>query len=568
MSAFFSHLQTRNNAFDLNFNYTSLLRGIVIAVLSASLWSVFHRSKKSKNASSLSELPGPSSKSWLKGNHSQLFNLKNGWEFHKMLAEKYGPTVRVKGILGKNQLYTFDPKAMHHILVKDGPFYQPPRIDSGGLFLGKGLLNTVGDHHRKQRKMLNPVFSIVHMRSMLPIFYDVVDKLEHALSHRVDKGPKEIDLLGWMARTALELIGQSGFGYSFDNMEDDVPKHKYSIVIKDLVPLFNKLSFARIAILPWALKLLPKSVRVFIMNITPWRTLHEVRDIINYMHGLSVQIYQDKKRALEEGDEAVSRQIGQGKDLLSIMMRENMKADSEDRLEEAEIIAQTSTFVFAAMDTTSNGMSRILNLLALHPNVQDEMRKEIVDARKERQGRKLTYDELVSLPYLDAVCRETLRLYPPVSSMFRKSVEDMILPLSKPVQGVDGREITQLFLPKNTSIVLSILNANRSEELWGPDALEWKPERWLEPLPESITESKIPGVYSHLMTFSGGSRSCIGFKFSQLEMKVVIAMLVENFKFSLPPNKEIFWQMSGISSPIVVGGNGHPQLPLVVEKAK
>lgn len=55
-------------------------------------------------------------------------------------------------------------------------------------------------------------------------------------------------------------------------------------------------------------------------------------------------------------------------------------------------------------------MARILHLLALHPSVQDKMRQEIIEARKERQGRKLSYDELVALPYLDAVCRETLRL--------------------------------------------------------------------------------------------------------------------------------------------------------------
>jgi len=273
------------------------------------------------------------------------------------------------------------------------------------------------------------------------------------------------------------------------------------------------------------------------MNITPWKALHDARDMINYMHDLSVAIYEEKKRALEEGDEAMARQIGQGKDFMSIMMRENMKADDEDKLDEEEIIAQMSTFIFAAMDTTSSAMSRILQLLALHPDIQDKLRQEISNARKEHHGRDLSYDVLVALPSLDAVCRETLRLYPPLSTMLRRSTEDVVVPLSHPVRGKDGTEITEIFLPRSTPVLISILNANRSSELWGPDALEWKPERWLLPLPDSITDSKTPGVYSHLMTFSGGSRSCIGFKFSQLEMKAVISMLVESFEFSLPPNK-------------------------------
>ncbi|KAE9382819.1 cytochrome P450, partial [Gymnopus androsaceus JB14] len=465
--------------------------------------------------SSLGQLPGPPVQGFVTGNVKQLHNLR-GWEFHRHLAEEYGPAVQLKEPFGKKGLYTFDPIAMHQVLVKDGSLFQPPRLESGALLLGKGLLNTAGEHHRKQRKMLNPVFSIAHMRSMMPIFYDVVDQLKSALTHRVQSGPQEIDLLGWMARTALELIGQSGFGYSFDNMVDDVPKHKYSMVIKDLVPKLGRLGFARFYILPLAIKLLPTNVRTFIMNITPWKNLHDVRDMANYMHELSVEIYEEKKRALEEGEESVVKQIGQGKDLLSIMMRENMKADTQDKLPEEEIIAQELKETRSRCQPSHSlqwilllAMSRILHLLALHPAVQDKLRQEIIEARKERQGENLSYDELVALPYLDAVCRETLRLYAPVATMMRKAREDTVVPLSRPVRGVDGKDVTEVFIPRGSRVWLSLLNANRSSELWGPDAMEWKPERWLSPLPESIMDSKIPGIYSHLMTFSGGTRSCM-----------------------------------------------------------
>ncbi|KAF9064449.1 cytochrome P450 [Rhodocollybia butyracea] len=546
--------------------YTTLLQSIFVTFLAASIWSLFRRNRKA-SIPLISQLPGPPSQSWLKGNHEQLFGLTDGWEFHETLAEKYGPAVQIKGFFGSKQFYTFDPQAMHHILVKHVFSFTPIRT-GGTLLFGNGLLNMSGEQHRKQRKMLNPVFSIAHMRSMMPIFYDVVDQLETALSQRVHSGPTEIDLLSWMTRTALELIGQSGFGYSFDNMVDDVPKHRYSIVIKELMPSLARLSIARTSIFPLVIKFIPTRIRTFLMNITPWKTLHEVRDMVNYMHELSVHVYQEKKHALEQGDEVVAMQIGRGKDLLSILIKDNMVADSEDKLNEDEIIAQMSTFIFAAMDTTSNGLSRILHLLAMHPDVQDKMRREILEARNRHQRERFSYDELVALPYLDAVCRETLRLHPPVTSLIRKSDEDTVIPVSHPVQGKDGNsEITEIFVPKSTAVVVSLLNANRSLELWGPDALEWKPERWLSPLPESITDSRIPAIYAYLMTFSGGSRACIGFKFSQLEMKVVLSMLVEKFNFSLAPKKSIFWQMSLISSPVVDGGDGHSQLPLIVELA-
>ena len=63
------------------------------------------------------------------------------------------------------------------------------------------------------------------------------------------------------------------------------------------------------------------------------------------------------------------------------------------------------------MDTTSNALSRILSVLAAHPTMQDKVRQEILDRLEKNEGHDFTYDDLVSLPVLDAVCRETLRLW-------------------------------------------------------------------------------------------------------------------------------------------------------------
>ena len=143
-----------------------------------------------------------------------------------------------------------------------------------------------GDQHRKQRKMLNPVFSIAHMRKMgmySSLFLDkstnwcaspdilwrllqgttrlihfilshhiltlFVPKLRASFAHQVKDGPREvcssfnpvsnfsfsclqIEVLSWMGRTALELIGQSGLGYSFDPLTEDGVPHSYSTTVK------------------------------------------------------------------------------------------------------------------------------------------------------------------------------------------------------------------------------------------------------------------------------------------------------------------------------------------------
>lgn len=149
----------------------------------------------------------------------------------------------------------------------------------------------------------------------------------------------------------------------------------------------------------------------------------------------------------------------------------------------------------------------------------------------------------------------------------RRAKHDTIIPLAVPITGRDGSIITEVAVPKDTDIITSVLNSNRNPAIWGDNALEWKPERWLEPLPSTVTEAITPGVYSHLMTFSGGQRSCIGFKFSQLEMKVVLAGLIRRLEFS-PSGKKIIWENSIVTSPLVVDSdghhNGHPKMPIVV----
>ena len=80
--------------------------------------------------------------------------------------------------------------------------------------------------------------------------------------------------------------------------------------------------------------------------------------------------------------------------------------------------------IFGATDTTSSAMSRILSVLAHNPDEQSKLREEVTKAHKEYGD--LDYDKLQSLPYLDAVCRETLRVYPPGSSVTREYVVSSI----------------------------------------------------------------------------------------------------------------------------------------------
>lgn len=72
------------------------------------------------------------------------------------------------------------------------------------------------------------------------------------------------------------------------------------------------------------------------------------------------------------------------------------------------------------------------------------------------------------------------------------------MPLGNPIRGENGTIMNEIVVPKDTGISIGILACNRSTVIWGPDAHEWKPERWLKPLPDSLASARIPGIYSNM----------------------------------------------------------------------
>ncbi|EAU84603.2 cytochrome P450 [Coprinopsis cinerea okayama7 len=547
---------------------TSLMNLKQGAIVLVATWAIWRLLKTLTAKDPLSVVPGPKSEHWYFGNLLKLFT--PGYrDYMDMLAGDYPRLARIPSVGGASMLYTADPKAMYSVLVKDSSSWDvtPDFIRTNLLMFGPGLLATVDEQHRKQRKLLNPVFSIAHMREMIPTFYEVAHRLRDSISTTVSAGETEMNMLEWTTRTALELIGRSGLGTSIDSLEPEGKPHPYATSIKNLMQAMVPLTFSRFAVLPKVVNIGTPQFRRWVVDMLPWGNLQKLVRLIDIMHNTSMEIYARKKKALVGGDGVAHEEADQGKDIISILLRENMAASEEDRLPEHEVLGQMSTITFAAMDTSSNALSRILYLLSECPEVQQRLRAEILDAKQHNGDSDLSYDELVQLPYLDAVCRETLRLYPPLPLVIRESTQDTILPVSKPIITTKGAVASEVHVPKGTPIVIAIYSSNTDPELWGPDAKEWKPERWLEPLPEQLTSAKIPGIYSHLMTFIGGGRSCIGFKFSQLEMKVVLCALLESFRFS-PTDKKVIWLNNGIVQPAVEEpeSNGSPrlQLPLKV----
>jgi cytochrome P450 len=195
-----------------------------------------------------------------------------------------------------------------------------------------------------------------------------------------------------------------------------------------------------------------------------------------------MQLIQEKKQRIQESEDGGKPY--EGRDLLTLLrmffgpilrglflclpiVKSNTAVDlpPEQRVSDDDILHNINTFMFAGSDTTSLAVTWTLLLLAKHPLIQDRLRAELCGmARPENLGDEAVlahYQELAVSPLLDKVCRESLRIVPPVHSSLRVAMEDDVLPVS------NGESI---HLRKGTMVHVPIEAMNLDREIWGKDA--------------------------------------------------------------------------------------------------
>ncbi|PPQ69737.1 hypothetical protein CVT25_010446 [Psilocybe cyanescens] len=515
-----------------------------------------------RRASTLPNVPGPPPSSFLTGNLLDVVAPATGRDWLLNVSTVYGGVAKLGTLFGGHSLLVNDPRALHQVLVKDQDIFEEwsAWTTTNSLLFGPGLLATVGSQHKKQRKMLGPAFSVTHLRVMTPMFVSIARELETHISSMVQNNPQEVDMIGWLTRFALEAIGRGGMGRSFGNMTEATI---FSEAAKQLTASLSVMSPGA-TLTPFFKYLGPPQFRRLLLKSIPWSLLQRLVDIVDIMDDEAKKILAEQQKDLANHDTDKD-----GEDIIRILLRANQASNEEERMTEEELVAQISILVFTAMDTTSTAIARVLHLLALHPDVQEKLRAEVIEAYH-HQDEAVDFNNLSALPYMDAIIKETLRVYPPIPMMFRQTLKDTVLPLLHPITGEDGKVMNEVHVEKGTDIVVNIIGANHNTKTWGKDASEWKPERWLSDLPESVTKIRdLSGVFAHQMTFIAGNRSCIGFNFAQLEMRVVLAILIQSLEFSIPKDKEIAWNSGLLMTPVLEGSSSiHTQLPLIVKKRK
>ncbi|KAG5351256.1 hypothetical protein C0989_007233 [Termitomyces sp. Mn162] len=277
----------------------------------------------------------------------------------------------------------------------------------------------LGDHHKKQRKIVNPVFSVTQLRQLIPIIYEVADKqLSGVLDREATRCEEEtgrsvLDMSEWMSRVALETVGQTILGYSFDPL-DSPATNPYTAAVKELIPTIFSLSLVR-QFAPFLSRLGTPAFRRKLVEWTPNQAVQKVKSMSDVMHETALEILRRKREDITHEIETESLESSPAKDIISVLLRANNRATAAEKLSEAELTGQMTVLIFGAQDTTSSALSRILYLLSIHPAVQEKVRDEIREKLRLQRAEgdfsgRLNYDDVMALPILDAIIKETLRL--------------------------------------------------------------------------------------------------------------------------------------------------------------
>ncbi|KAL0575385.1 hypothetical protein V5O48_006598 [Marasmius crinis-equi] len=483
-------------------------------------------------------LPGPPSKSLIFGNLNEIFSAENS-VMHEKWVEEYGPTIRYHGFLGQSRFYTTDVKATQHVLMNHYE-YQKPGVMRTLLVdvFGDGLLNTEGDRHKFQ----NPAFGPAQIRQLTAVFVEKANELRDAWKGQIERaeGTARIEVLSWLSKMTLDVIGRAGFNYEFNAIASTDDNQ-------------NELNQAFTTIFSQSSNLgLWSTLRAHIPALRVFPNVRDgvIRTARGTMHRIGEQLLKDSKRTLAAQDEKTVA----GRDLLTLLVKSNMNEKQAQQMTDEDVLAQVPTFLIAGHETTSTATTWALYALVQRPAILRKLREELLSVPTDTP----TMDQLNELPYLDAVVRETLRVHPPVPSTTREATQDGVLPLSEPVNGKD-----YVHVRKGQAIFISILALNRSKKLWGEDAAEFNPDRWVN----GRVDTSLPGVWGNMMTFLGGARSCIGFRFALVEMKALMFSLIRTFDFELAvPLENISKKSSIVQRPYVKseeekGG----QLPLLIK---
>lgn len=304
-----------------------------------------------------------------------------------------------------------------------------------------------------------------------------------------------VQISDWATRATLDIIGVAGMDHDFDSLRDpdNTLNQAYRKVTSPPPPMMKFLFV----------------VSMLFGNPTwihslPTKRNKDIKQSGELIRNVARQMIRQKKAKMEDPKAET------GIDIISVAL-------SSGTFDEENLVDQSMTFLGAGHETTASALQWAVYALCKNPKVQVRLRDEIrANLPSLDDPNPISAAAVDSLPYLNAVCNEVLRFHPSVPVTIRRAARDTTL--------------AGMHIPKDTLLTLSPLVTNRLEELWGPDANEFNPERFMGP-----GKANTGGAVNNyaFLTFLHGPRACIGQGFAKAELACLLAATVGRFHIEL-----------------------------------
>ncbi|KAG0043733.1 hypothetical protein BGZ83_011083 [Gryganskiella cystojenkinii] len=427
-------------------------------------------------------------------------------QLHDAYGEKYGTTWTFSMTGLGRTIMVNDPDVLEHVLKTNFWAYEkgPVLRESMEDLLGAGIFGADGQHWKWQRKMASHIFNVKAFRDYTSNVFVQESNVVANYFDKVAQNGTVVDVHDIALKFTLDSFGEISFGQSFGclvNPEEEV----------EFAAAFDRLNAT-------------VSERLF---KGPWR-------LIEWWTGVGKHIAKDKKIIVDFSLEIIRKRRSEGyhkpqKDLLQLFM--DLKDDDGNPLSDDMLKDSILNFIIAGRDTTAQALSWMFYLLhktSTDKSIVRKLQKEIDDVLGDDLP---TYESSKQMKYAEACMYEALRLYPSVPRNMKVCVEDDILP--------NGIEIK-----KGEFFQWSPWTMGRDTAIWGPDAKEFNPERWLTG--DKFSPTKFPA-------FHAGPRTCLGQQFATIEAITFMAIVFKRFEFELVhPDTEPGYG-AGLTLPVAKG---------------
>jgi cytochrome P450 len=394
-----------------------------------------------------------------------------------------------------DSLAVYHPADVQHILMNDEDIFE--RWNWQSIFnlelMPQGLTSVEGEEWRRQRRLLQPMFSV-----------DQLARFDSTIQRHVTRQISE-----WHARETVAIgpqFADLSLGILTESLLDIDIRTRGTTIDRATSALNDRVQFTPIG-----------AIEMLLPNWVPTASNRHYRQVMAAFDDMVSELIAERRARPAAHD-----------DLLNMVLEETESEGSG--LSDDVIRDQVLAFLFAGQDTTAAALTFTVHLVAANPSVQSTIQDEVDTVL---DGADPTMETLAELSYTENVIREALRLYPPTAILFRRATQPTSL------GEVDILSDTKLLIPQ-----FSIHTDSR----WYDHPNVFWPERWTETPPDDRHECAY-------LPFGAGPHHCIGMRFAMMELKYTLAIIAQRLDIELmsAPNPDVEIQLSmHPANPVVI----------------